>query len=74
MTTYAQFLCQNTAYNKFKHLYVSNPQQIEKSDHDIPKVSPVNMRRVQEIVGTLLYYGIALDKTMLVVVGNLIPS
>ena len=46
-------------------------QQYADNEDDTPKLAPSSIKKVQEIVGTLLYYALAIDNTMLVALGDL---
>ena len=45
--------------------------QFAPSEDDTPLLDPVSLTRVQKIVGTFLYYAIAIDNTMLVAIGTI---
>ena len=75
-----------SALHKFQHPLPDKPQhaphtynqpiygatrQYAEDDADSPKLSPSSTKKVQEIVGTLLYYALAIDNTMLVALGDL---
>ena len=45
--------------------------QYAPSDDDAPLLDPPSLTRVQQIVGMLLYYAMALDNTMLVALGSI---
>ena len=74
------------AIHKFKHPLASKPedaphkwnqpkygtkQQLSNAKDDSPVLPPLDIAHIQTIVGTLLYYGIAVDKIMLVALGDL---
>ena len=46
-------------------------QQYATGEDESPKLTPPHIKRVQEIAGALLYYALAIDNTMLVVLGGL---
>jgi hypothetical protein len=46
-------------------------QQLTKPIDNSPALNATERRRLQEIIGTLLYYGRAIDSTLLVAVGTL---
>ena len=46
-------------------------QQYAEDEDVSPKLAPSSTKEVQEIVGSLLYYALALDNTMLVALGDL---
>ena len=46
-------------------------RQFGIDEDEIPKLNPPHIKRVQEIVGTLMYYVLAIDNTMLVALGDL---
>ena len=46
-------------------------RQYANDENDSPKLTPSSVKEVQMIVGTLLYYALTLDNTMLVALGDL---
>ena len=74
------------ALHKFQHQTPSKPQhaphawnkpiygatrQFAPDADESPKLTPPGVKKVQEIVGTLLYYALAIDNTLLVALGDL---
>ena len=74
------------ALHKFQHPLPAKPQhaphawncpvygatrQYAPGGDETPKLTPATVTRVQEIIGTILYYALAIDNTMLVVLGDL---
>ena len=72
--------------HKFQHPLPTKPQhalhswnqtiygatwQYATDEDESPKLTPPHIKKVQEIVGTLLYYALAIDNTMLVALGDL---
>ena len=45
-------------------------QQYAPDEDETPKLTPATVTRVLEIIGTLLYYALAIDNTMLVALGT----
>ena len=74
------------ALHKFKHPLALKPedaphkwnqpeygakQQLANAEDDSPVLPPSDITHIQTVFGTLLYYAIAVDNTMLVALGNL---
>ena len=74
------------ALHKFQHPLPTKPQhaphdwnkptygvtqQYAELGDSTPKLAPPAIKKVQEIIGTLLYYALAIDNTMLVALGDL---
>jgi hypothetical protein len=72
--------------HKFQHIIPKKPQhaphpwnapvygatqQYADDEDSTPKLEASSTKKVQEIVGSLLYYALALDNTMLVALGDL---
>ena len=75
-----------TALQKLQHLKPTRKQQaphrwnvpsygtkvqFAPSKDDIPLLDPASLTRVQQIVGTFLYYAMAIDNTILVALGTI---
>ena len=74
------------ALHKFKHPLAPKPedaphkqdqpkcgakQQLTDAEDDSPVLTPSDITHIQTVVGTLLYYAITVDNTMLVALGNM---
>ena len=74
------------ALHKFKHLLASKPedaphkwnqpvygvkQQLANAEDNIPVLPPSDITHIQTVVGTLIYYAIDVDNTMLVTLGDM---
>ena len=60
-------------YSPHKHVepnYIQKVQYAEPTD-DAPKLDSVDINLIQKIVGTFLYYGIAVDNTILVALSTI---
>ena len=49
----------------------SRTQQYARNESDSPKLSPTDVLHIQQVVGSLLYYALAVDCTLLVALGDL---
>jgi hypothetical protein len=58
----------NRTFLRFTH---SHPQHVQHAPHEFPALDLANIKRVQEVLGMLLYYARAIDYTMLVAIGSI---
>eukprot|EP00978_Attheya_sp_CCMP212_P026418 scaffold86865_cov67-Attheya_sp.AAC.1 len=62
---------QQHAPHEWEHINYGAKQQMTKPHDDSPLLDTVGLKRMQGIVGTLLYYARALDSTMLMAIGSI---
>ena len=60
-------------YSPRKHVETNYGQKVQYSEHadDTPILDSVDINLIQKIVGTFLYYGIAVDNTILVAISTI---
>ena len=59
------------APHKWNKAIYGTMRKYAQNDTSIPKLTPPSVKNMQKNVGTLLYYALALDNTMLVSLGYL---
>eukprot|EP00978_Attheya_sp_CCMP212_P015720 scaffold40647_cov75-Attheya_sp.AAC.1 len=62
---------QQHAPHEWERINYGAKQQMTKPHDDSPLLNTVGLKRIQGIVGTLLYYARALDSTMLMAIGSI---
>ena len=62
-----------TEYSPQKHVEPNYGQKVQyaESANDAPTLDSVDIKLIQEIVGTFLYYGIAVDNTIIVAISTI---